>query len=342
MPRKIFTCLIIFSLAFASCAGSPSGRATATPDWVRDPYARYNRLQYVAAVGNGNNRQEAELNALGRLVAEFGQDIQVDDRLSTSFQEALRGSVAEWTEVTTAETVIALSAGMDTLIGAEIGEVWSGGDSYYVAAILNKQRAIAVYTDMINANLSMINNLTNMTEAEKNTLTGFARYQYAATIADVTVSYWNLLSVIGGNAQNFRRGDEIRLEAVNIIRTIPVGLTVQNDRANRIQGAFARALSGLGFRSGGANSPYTLNVNVVISPVDLSGNPNRFSRIEVNSNLIETNSGTVILPYNFNIREGHTSQSEADNRALAAAERRINNEYANLLNEYLSQFIPGR
>ena len=343
MRGRMIIYLTILTMIFTTCVSTPPAQMSAgTPDWVRDPYTRYNRQQYVAAVGNGNNRQDAEISALGRLVGEFGQEIQVDSSLVTSYQEAVRAGVVDWSEVTTNDTAIALSAGMDTLIGAEIGEVWEGGGSYYVVAILNKPRAITVYTDMVNANLAMIENLTNMTAAEKNTLAGFARYQFAATIADVTVSYWNLLSVIGGNAPDFKRGDEIRLEAAEILRTIPVGLTVQNDRAGRIQGAFARALSNLGFRSGGANSPYVLDVNITVSPVEFQGNPFRHARIEVTANLTEINSGTVVLPYHFNTREGHTSQSEADNLAYGAAERRINNEYANLLRNHLSQLLPGR
>ena len=115
---------------------------------------------------------------------------------------------------------------------------------------------------------------------------------------------------------------------------------MQNDRAGRIQGAFAKALSDLGFRSGGSNSRYMLDVNVLTSPVDIAGSPNSWTRIEVSANLSDADSAAVLLPYSFNSREGHTSQPEADNRAYAAAERRINQEYADLLGGYLSQLLP--
>ena len=47
------------------------------------------------------------------------------------------------------------------------------------------------------------------------------------------------------------------------------------------------------------------------------------------------------LPFSFNSREGHTSQAEADNRAIGAAERRISGEYTGLLREYLTGLLPG-
>jgi hypothetical protein len=189
----------------------------------------------------------------------------------------------------------------------------------------------------------MIDNLLNIPQTERNTLEVIARYQFAATIADMTAPYVNLLSVIGAPpVQGFRSGNDLRLEALGIIRSIPVSLRVQNDRSGRIQGAFARALSDLGFQSGGSNSRYMLDVDVVNTPVVIANSPHNWTRIEVTANLIDTVFNTVLLPFNFNSREGHTTQTEADNRAIMAAERIINEQYANLLSDYLTRLLPKR
>jgi len=127
---------------------------------------------------------------------------------------------------------------------------------------------------------------------------------------------------------------------VNITKAIPVALRVQNDKSNRIQGAFAKALGELGFRTGGTGSRYVLDVNVVTSPVTIANNQNKWTRIEVSSDLKDTSTNTVIVPYNFSAREGHTTQAEADNRALVAAERKINEDYAVMLKSFLSQLLP--
>ena len=337
-------CLLSLILVFSACASSVAAQAGNQPDWVRDPYAKYDRQANVAAVGMGSSREAAEKSALGNLVAIFGQRIQVDERVSVSYQEALRsGAAASWSETTDISSNIAIAAGMESLVGAEIGETWrSNNGEHYALAFLNKARATQLYSGMIRSNQAMINNLVTMPPTERNTLEGFARYQLAADIADVTVSYGNLLSVIDVTVQGLRRGDDYRLEAVNITRAIPVGLNVQNDRAGRIQGAFAKALSDIGFHSGGTNSRYMLDVNVVTEPVTIAGNPYNQTRIGISANLKDANSGTVLLPFDFTTRVGHTSQAEADNRAYLEAERRINNEYANLLSAYLSQLMPKR
>ena len=362
MILKISLCIIISLLL--SCGGTPPSQgpiisaptdanpgmmSTGTagaglPDWVRNPYNRYNSQEYLAAVGSGSTRLDAERNAVGSLISQFGQSIHVDERISTTYQEAVRSGVSVWSEVTSADTIIALSTSFDTLIGVEIGETWEGSGTHYAAAILNKPRAAVVYTDMVRANQAMITNLTSIPASERNTLNSFARLQFAAAIADVNVSYGNLLQQIGSPFPGLRNGDELRLEAAAIQRSIPINITVSGnpdaDRAGRIRGAFTSALSELGFQSGGINSRYVLDLNISITPADIAGSTYVWSRINVSANLGDSVMRTVLLPYNFNIREGHTTRSEADNRVILAAERRVNDEYAVILGNYLSGLLP--
>jgi len=339
-------CLLLALFACTTVDAQNKGGSAGAPDWIRDPYKKFDEKTNVAAVGIGNSRQAAEKDALGKLVAIFGQSIQVDEKISTSYREAVQsGAAASWSENTAVDNTIATSAGMDSLVGAEIGDTWfDGKTNYYAAAVLNKTKALQIYSNMIRVNQAMIDNLVNMTAADKNSLDGFARYQFAAILADITFSYGNLLSYIGAPsfAQGLKRGDDYRLEAQNIAKTIPVGITVKNDKAGRIQGAFTRVFADLGFRSGGTNARYVLMVDITASPVELPNQKNKFTRIEMTANLSDTSLNTVLFPFNFTGREGHATQAEADNRAYIAAERKINEEYADLLSDYLSQLVPKK
>ena len=313
------------------------------PAWVDSVDSVYSRAYYVAAVGYAADRAMAEKNALANLTAFFGQSIQADQTITNTYQEAVRNGVtAGWTDNLAVQNTIRTSASMDTLIGAEIKEVWFDSRStYYAAAVMEKAKTAQLYTEMILANQNIINNLIAMSPAEKNSLEGFSRYQFAATVADINTSYGNLLRLIDAAIPaGLVKGDEYRLEAQNIVKAIPLGVTVKGDRSGRIQGAFAKSFSELGFRSGGNNARYALQVDITVSPVDLPNNPNKFARMELSANLTDTSLGSVLLPYNFNNREGHTSQSEAENRLFLTAERKINEEYPKLLNNYLSQLLP--
>jgi len=342
-----FLCLAL-SLILSGCGTTNTvtntgSRSGSIPGWVRDPYTRYDRQTEVAAVGAGSSREVAEKNAFGSLVAFFGQSVQFDDRVVTSYREAVENGVtASWSENTDIDSMITISAGLDSLVGAEIRDVWNEGRDYYAVAVLNKANSARIYSDIVRSNQRMIDNLVNIPESGKDTLEGYARYQFAATVADMTIPYVNLLSVIGGPVQNIKSGNDYRLEAINITKAIPVALRVRNDKSARIEGAFARALSDLGFQSGGSNSRYLIDVNIVTSAVEYANNTNKYTRIEVTANLVDAGLGTVLLPYNFNTREGHQTQAEADNRAYMVAEQKINNEYSRLLSGYLSSLMPKR
>jgi len=345
-------CLLSFALMLSTCASiGTTGSITsglrdtngkgAEPSWIRDPYAKYDRQANFAAVGSENSREMAEKSALRNLIAIFGQNIQVDEKVSSSYRDAVKnGTTANWSENTAVDTAITTSAGMDSLIGAEILDRWDNGKNYYATAVLNKAKALQIYSGIVMSNQAMIEKLVDIPPEEKNTLNGYARYQFAATVADMTTPYVNLLSVIGGPVPDLSQGDDFRLEAVNITKVIPVGITVRNDKSGRIQGAFANALSDLGFSSGGNNSPYLLEVNITTTQVMIASNQTKFTRIELKADLKDNKEGTVLLPYDFNSREGHSTQEEADNRVYAYAERKINREYPNLLKSYLSALLP--
>jgi hypothetical protein len=287
----------------------------------------------------------AEKNALAALAAIFGQSIRADQTVTDTYQEAVKnGAAAKWSGTTVLEDSIQTSVSMDALIGAEIRSVWFDGTSaYYAAAVMDRAKSAALYGDMIRANQTMIANLVAMDQAEHDTLAGFSRYRFAAATADMNIAYGNALAILGAvPPAELKKGDEYRLEAAAIARAIPVGVIVKNDRAGRIQGAFAKALADLGFRSGGANSPYRVEAELHLSEVKFPNQQNKFARYELAANLMDSGANTALLPYTINGREGHTTLAEAENRALAAAERKIGEEYARLVSDHLSRLLPRR
>ncbi|MCL2067684.1 MAG: LPP20 family lipoprotein [Treponema sp.] len=350
--RKCFVIpasLLLSAVLFSTCASTPSSGGSQArqrqPEWINTPYVMYDEHQYIVRTGSGKSQVEAEKSALANLVGYFGLSISDDLRISTAYFEAVKNGVTDaWSDTTNIDRTIVTSASLDSLVGAEIRENWfDGRDTHHAAAVMEKAKTAQIYYSLTEANLEMIKNLTNMNPAQKNTIEGFARYQFAAIVADINLSYGNVLRVIGvAPPGELKRGDEYRLEAMEITRLIPVGITVRNDRSGRIQGAFSKALSELGFSSGGVNSRYVLAVDITSTPVTIQNNANNFTRIEVTANFTDTSTRAVLVPYTFNRREGHTSQAEADNRAYSAAERIINEEYRDILSDYLSQLLPRR
>jgi hypothetical protein len=318
------------------------------PVWVASPESTYPRSGYVAATGFGDSRASAEKNALAALISIFGQSIQAELKMLSDYRESISNGRTDVRQSETVSNAIKTFSSLDSLLGAEIRDTWldSGRRTYYAVAVMEKARTISLYADTIRSNERIINDLINIAALERNTLEAYSRYQFAARIADANRVYANILTYVGDttsgiNPATMKKGDDYRLEALNITRGIPIGVSVVNDRQSRISGAFREKLSEIGFRSGGNTSRYILRVDVSLSPVDLPGQTNKFTRYVIDANLMDMNDDTILLPWNINGREGHLNQSEADNRAIRGAEDKIKKEYSNILKTYLSSILPS-
>ncbi len=324
---------------FFSCASAPESKkekknASATaPEWVSNPRTVYPEQRYVSATGFAPDRETAEKNALGALVAVFGQNVSGETTTINRYSEAVRGGSVSITEDTVLDQAVKTSFDLDTLVGAEIKDIWyDGKNTTYAVAVLERAKAQVTYSDLIDSNERTIQKLTSIPADEKNTLDAYARYDFAAALGDANGRFLNVLSVVSPGAAAAKRaqvtrGDDIRLECIRIAQTIPIAIRIAGDRDNRLASAFASAVSESGFRTGGDSLRYYIEGTITFAEAELAGNPNKFVRYSLDSRLVDSRTGAVLIPYSVNGREGHTSVSEAENRALRAAEAKVKKEY---------------
>jgi len=327
-------------------APAQSTRGGQEPRWVMDPYAAYPRERYLAAVGFAPNRAEAEKKALAALAAIFGQSVQADYTAVTAYSEAVSKGIVSSSETTNVRDRVSTSASLDTLIGAEIGNIWDDARGIvYAVAYLNKERAVAVYGNMLHTNLKNIEKLTAMTAAEKNTLDGYARYRLAAVIAGINAKHAGVIAQCGGPTAaslNMPGADALNIEASNIIKNVTVIVSVYGDSGNRIRDAFTKTISAEGLRTRGNSPPYTLEVNVDMSEVSFPNNNNKFCRFTVGAELIENSTDSVLFPFNFSDRVGHSTYEGARAAAFLQAEKIIGEKYPAVFKEYLEGLLPKK
>jgi len=337
---KRFVLLLLPIILFSCVNTSLSVRKGAIPDWVNDVYSVFNRNSFIAATGYGSSRAIAESNALASLTAFFGQTIEVERTAISSYQQAVvNGALDYWINTAEMRTNIKTTISMDNLMGAEIKEVWfDSKDTFYAVAVIDKAVSVRIYRELLNANLKLTAELVNVSSADKNSIDSFRRYMFAGVVADISISYRNILEILDAPvSETVINGDYYRLEAQKIAKTIPVGIKISNDRNGRVFGAFAKCFIDWGFETvvvtpaAAAQTRYILDVSAVLSPVNLPDNPNYFSRIELAATFTDTKDDSILISYTFNSREGHVSLSEAENRCFLAAERAINDEFVFLL-----------
>lgn len=313
------------------------------PAWVNDPYTIYDRDIFFAVVGSAADRNQAEAKALSALTAIFGQLIQSDFTVVTMYTEAVERGVVRVSEDTNIRDTITRAASIDNLIGAQIGYVWdSGRNVVFAVAYLDKKRTVSIYTDLVIINNSNISLLTNISNEEKNTFESIARYRLASQIAEVNTNYLIIISQAGGSTESINQNsaDFYKIEADNIFRNITISVVVDNDRANRVQSAFARVLSSEGLRTRDNNPPYVLEVYIFSSEAFYPNSSYKWCSMEICANLIESSTGASLIPFNFSLREGHQTYANAETTAYMMAEREIAERFPALLREYLASVMP--
>jgi hypothetical protein len=313
---------------------------TGKPSWVDKPDSVYDERYYIARVGTGRNRSQAEAAAFGNLTGYFGQSVSTNFGAVEAYKRRVANGTVDISSSSDIVEAIQVSSSLESLIGAEINDVWNDERTYYAVAIMDKAKIIPVYRGLIDANLSLIDRLTDVPAARRNTIETVAAYHTAAGIADANSVFVTVLYLLDGPDMRagLKTGADYIYEADSIAKLIPVNVVVENDSEGRIRSAFSGVLSGAGFRTGNNSSRYVVRAKLSVSPVDLPNQPNKFSRFVLDASFADGN--TVLFPFNINGREGHASQSEADQRAIRRAEARVKEEYGNVLRDYLSGSLP--
>jgi hypothetical protein len=298
----------------------------------------YDENYYIAATGTGSGRRQAEAAAFGSLTGYFGQSVKSDFQAVEVYKQRVASGAVDISSSTDAVEAIQVSSSMESLIGAEIADVWNDGKTYYAAAVMDKAKLIPVYQGIIEANLSLIKRLTDVPADRRAAIETVAAYHAAAGIAKANSVFVTVLELLGGPGMRagLKSAGDYLYEAEETARLIPVNVVVENDSEGRIRGAFAGVLSGAGFRTGNDSSRYVVNARLSISPVNLPNQRNKFSRFVLDAAFTDKNTNAVLFPFTINDREGHISQSEADQRAIRRAEARVKEEYGKVLQDYLS------
>jgi hypothetical protein len=355
-PAHLLLALLLISPNLPGCAAAPRPPAPPEPSaasrpssaplppWGADPAVLYPRNSYLAAEGRGSNRDAADRNALANLAAFFGQSVQSDLRSFTAdWKTALDGGAqAGFTEEVT--EALRISVSMDSLLGAEIRERWEDGRGLcYALAVMEKAKALKLYTELFNSGRRVIDELTGLSPEEARSLDGAVKYRRAAPLADANAFLTRILSALDSplDFSGVKTGEEYRNRAAGIIRDIPILVRLKNGEPDPVKNAFAAALTEAGFRTGGEGSRYTLEVDAVFQEALLDNPRYKWCAYEISADLTDTTTNTVLLPYAVHGRGGHLRYGDAERVALRDAEEKIRQSYGAALGEYLRRLLEG-
>lgn len=331
--RKILVAAASASaLVLASCGSTGS-----LPKWVDDPDGEYPTATHISAVGSGNSRQSAESAAKFAVCQVLGERISGEQNLRQS--DSTGGSATAALDLSVTEKVL-----FEKIVGVKIvdscRDTDNGRDVYYSLAVLNKNEAWGYYSQKISSLESEIVAAMKQAESERGSLRAVAQMNRALALAEENEYNIEILSSIMATRQSVKYGgvQNVRNLRSSIGDEVRVFVNVSGDDSGRILSAFQSALSDAGVtlaRTG--EFGYLLYAEVQYENLPDS-NGYRWIRCNLNTTLSTNDERTVILPYNWNSREGHLDAQQAKNRAIMKIVDKVAEEYAAQLKAAMEQY----
>lgn len=350
--RKInFAFLLVAAvLGFYGCASTNVSKAenknkNQTPEWVYEPTRYYPTDRYFCAVGQGADRNAAELEAVKGVAGAYGQNIQSVSVASKRMELALKdGIVASSTNSQEFGTDITNQINQEDLIGIEIKEFWKEPSTgfWYCLAYLDKAKTADLYASMVNKNYAEIQNLAEKAQKELS-LHSYALYDFAEEIAAVTEKYFERLYILDWKkAETVQKVDfsskTLNLKKVEIAREIPIYVNVENDVNQQLATAVAAALTKFGFNSTSDSSRrYSLCGEAIFTETENSKKTILYTKCQLPLRLHDKLNDEVIISVNVEKREGSSTFEDAKNRAVNSCKKMVESKFSQEFSNYLGQ-----
>ena len=311
-----FTCGLLMMIVLG-CA-STSGAA---PDWVTDPESAYSSKEYLLAVGSGDDKKDAESDALSLLARSIQQNVVATTESSKTFDG--NDSAGFNSNYDYAGTVIT------------IPQTWiAKNGTVYTLALLNRQEAGKYYRQKIADLAAVVESEIVFADRNRGSFAALAALQnavqtawenqmYLDTLAGINSSMYHSISLDYGSAQ------AVEVLAARQKEHIVMAVEVEGDSDGRITSVLEDILSDLGLKaaaSSDASAAYLFRGKVTMSQLQLD-NKYEYARFVIDVDLLEKASSKVLFTYSKNGREAHVSYSEAVQRAYRTLEDTLEKEF---------------
>lgn len=228
------------------------------PSWYLDKEAAYPASFYIAAVGEGKSRIEAETAAVAGLSLFFNTTTEVRNQAIREFNEALSNGTTDFSQKTyISENAVVRSE--EEFLGVRFADPWNDPrrGTWAALAYIDRQEAAGIYASKITANMAAINSLADDSAGETEALYACSLLNRAARIGDLTEEYIKAAAVVDPRNAAKYAADLTKIHEVrSAYRTRRTGLTfVVGVTSPENSGRLERKLQGLLEREGYAVTP---------------------------------------------------------------------------------------
>lgn len=336
MKKNIFAFFFIFSACFLFAAKNKM------PEWITLPSGVYPAEKYMNGTGSGKNRETAELEAVRNLSSVFGQTVKSNTAASKKMERALSEGKVSFSSAENLQQNITSQIEAENLIGIEIAEYFYNKPEkkWYAVAILDREKASAVYQEYIEKNDAAVRKAIKESEKNPGTFYGYSEICFAAEIASENDKLVKNLTVI-----DFESGSEISKKVVSLQNTqlakkkiaenITIYVQISGDRDNKIKSAFQDIFSKYGFKtSPSKKEKYNLE-GKYSSEISQKGKIT-YCVYSLDLDFSDVLQAESLFAINLKGREGSLSESDATNRTYRTLEKDIGTQFSKNFDSYIN------
>ena len=334
MKKNLF---IIVSMMFLGT----SVFAQKLPVWVEKPAKSFPEKTYITAVGEGRTKNQAEVNAIEKLAAVFGRDINAETKSTSRMTQARVDGVVVTGESSEIERDVVQKVNAEDLVGVEIKDTCKDGKTYYAIAVMNREDARTAIISTINKNEPEIKKILAMKVSDKKSMGNYARLALAHETAVYDEKLLKKLDVLDSKeADSIRKSVtsslSVRKELLSVASQIPFYVSVVNDPMNVIRPALCKMIADEGFMtSDNKNERYGLEVTCILLPRDTKDKKTFQVNYTLEGCLRDRVSGKEMMPVSVKGRESSIDTSDALARTYRAVEKKIKTQVTDDFRNYL-------
>jgi hypothetical protein len=271
------------------------------------------------------------MNALARA---FKTDItsltEANQQFSQIVNDAAGKKTVNFNESRDFSSQVKTANSVKALIGVETGTFQSADGTWYANARMNRRECAARYAGMVRENEAVINTLLSRAAAleGRSGFEAYAALYFAASVAQVTDNFQNILEVLDPSAVNRRPGygsaAAIKTRMLALAGRITIGLSVETEdrqEAVTIRRALGALFTGMGFKVNEQGmGDYILSTHVIFEAVATT--QVRTCRWFLDAAL-NTRDGRALFSYTGQDRAAHLLDKEARRLALHDVESSV-------------------
>lgn len=336
MKKNIFAFFFVFSACFLFAAKNKM------PEWITLPSGVYPAEKYMNGTGSGTNRETAELEAVKNLSSVFGQTVKSNTAASKKMEQALSEGKVSFSSAENLQQKITSQIEAENLIGIEIAEYFYNKPEkkWYAVAILDREKASAVYQEYIEKNDAAARKAIKESEKNPGTFYGYSEICFAAEIAAENDKLVKNLTVI-----DFESGNEISKKVVSLQNTqlakkkfaenITIYVQISGDRDNKIKSAFQDIFSKYGFKTSPSKKERYNLEGKYSSEISQKGKIT-YCVYSLDLDFSDVLQAESLFAINLKGREGSLSESDATNRTYRTLEKDIGTQFSKNFDSYIN------